>query len=182
MPYGIRMSQIKPIDVLRAIYKGKVDLLIQYADIGINFHEVTEVKQWNYLHRATPSVSPTMKINIPSLKFLIGQGLDVDGKDCYGNTPLQYAARVKNVDAINILIDAGANINTLNNEMITPLQHAFHSKPFIYEAVEALLLNGADPDHHLPSSESSIRLFVCEICNDQDRAIKELFEQIQALK
>ncbi|MCB1051753.1 MAG: ankyrin repeat domain-containing protein, partial [Acidobacteria bacterium] len=65
----------------------------------------------------------------------------------YLNTPLHYAVRVKNIEIIKIIFEAGAEIDPENKDGITPLQMTLLSKPFSYPVIRYLLSCGANPQH-----------------------------------
>jgi hypothetical protein len=48
--------------------------------------------------------------DIPMMKELLKQGLDVDSKDCHGLTAIQIAMAKNNVDMVNLLVLNGADI------------------------------------------------------------------------
>lgn len=73
--------------------------------------------------------------------------MDVHARDSFDNTPLMYASSCSNyTEIIQMLIDAGATINTENKKGITPLIIACceNKNPDI---VITLLDNGADVNH-----------------------------------
>ncbi len=55
-------------------------------------------------------------ITIEPLKYLIKAGADIDIQDGDGNTPLFYAFGAGNQKAVNLLIEAGADVNVMNKE------------------------------------------------------------------
>lgn len=68
------------------------------------------------LHRAalTPK-GETLEL----MKYLIAEGANVNAKDSEGNTPLFIAQAVKNDDAVNLLINSGADTTIKNNLGVT---------------------------------------------------------------
>lgn len=48
----------------------------------------------------------------------------VDPRDSEGCTPLHLAARANNVDAVQVLLDRGADYNIINDEGLSPLNEA----------------------------------------------------------
>ena len=65
-----------------------------------------------------------------------------------GSTSLQCAARNRKVKIVHLLIHAGANVNAGSKDGFTPLSIA--ATYGNYEAVLALIKNGADKDHQDP--------------------------------
>ncbi|WP_416381909.1 ankyrin repeat domain-containing protein [Marinobacter sp. CA1] len=80
------------------------------------------------------------------IQSLLSWGVDADGVDIYGNTPLHYAVRATNVNAIEVLIGAGAGVNRANEEGVTPLREALSIQPSSVEIVKLLLDAGARLD------------------------------------
>lgn len=160
-------------ELIRAVFKGdigKFDSLFERADI----HTVTEKEKWNVLHRALVSV--TLKPVPKMIKHLIDIGIDVNAEDCYGNTPLHYASRSKHYDVIQILLDAGAKIDHVNFDGITPLRHMLLSKPTNIDAVELLLSYGADLEHRTESG-ATIRKYVESIAHGDDAPLLDLIKK-----
>ena len=128
-------------EIMRAIFEGDVRKFDNHISQGVDLNYITQNEQWNFLHRALISVSiPPMP---EMIKHLIVKGIDVNAVDCYGNTPLHYAARIKNVEIIEMLLEAKAEINKKNKDRLTPLQLMLRKKPVDLSAINLLLLNGA---------------------------------------
>jgi ankyrin repeat protein len=93
----------------------------------------------------TPLAQAATRNDVAALRHLLDDGHHVDeGGDSW--TPLIWAARSGSVDAINVLLDAGADVNlpgsTGDNWDATPLQHAILQRQ--PAAVRLLLDRGAD--------------------------------------
>jgi len=157
----------------RALFEGNTKKLQSYFDSGLDCNELTEKERWNFLHRSTVSIS--LPINLDTLEFLIQKGTDVNQRDVYQNTPLHYAARNKNVEALSLLLKSGANVNGVNSDGVSPLHETLLKKPFNSSATELLLTNGANPEQQIGSS--TIRKFVETISHGEDIVIKKLFDQ-----
>jgi len=70
------------------------------------------------LHRHIPctDTSPAHPRRADAIPVLVASGADVNSvADASGRTPLELAARHKNVDAMNALIAAGADVGALKN-------------------------------------------------------------------
>lgn len=79
-----------------------------------------------------------------AVKALVAGGAEVDARD-NGYTPLMFAARAGNVEAINALVDAKADPNLRDcaaHDGWTPLIHALHKRQ--NAAARALVERGAD--------------------------------------
>lgn len=164
-------------DIMIAIFGGdtdKFDELVRQHGVDINM--VTEPDKWNFLHRALVSVikSPDPRM----IRHLIARGIPVNAKDRYGNTPLHYAARSKNVEAIRALLDAGADVDAVNDDGITPLREVLLRKPTILEAVDLLLSRGADM-HQSREGGVSVKEYVKAIAHGDDRKLLDLFERYE---
>ena len=61
-------------------------------------------------------------------KALAEEDIDVNIRDRSGNSPLHYAAYFNNVEIIDILHVAGADLDAQNNKGQTPLHFAYHAK------------------------------------------------------
>jgi len=82
-------------------------------------------------------------LNVEVLQYLVSQGADVNAKNCVGNTPLYFAARINSVDVLHILISHGANVNAKCSEWYTPLHGAADYNSNI-EVLKYLISQGAD--------------------------------------
>jgi len=95
---------------------------------------------------ATPLTQAAARNDVPGLRRLLADGHKADeGGDAW--TALIWATRSGSVDAMTVLLDAGADVNrpgpTGDNWDATPLQHAIlERKP---AAARLLLDRGADP-------------------------------------
>ncbi len=77
----------------------------------------------------TPAMIAADKNNIPLLEFLLSINADFNAKDNAGATPLIYAVRAGNKDAILFLLDkAKVDINEGTQRGFTPLLWAIHRK------------------------------------------------------
>ena len=101
------------------------------------------------LHLAAKSIWKQAEI----VKYLVEKGVNVNGRDKHGNTPLHYAAKVNlngnGYASTKILVDNGADVNIPNKVGRTPLHNvteiSLHSKKRNRIAI-FLLENGAHPN------------------------------------
>ncbi|KAE8574094.1 Putative Ankyrin-2 [Halyomorpha halys] len=94
---------------------------------------------WNVLFY--PVVSEQRKI----VERLLESGVDINGKDLLGTTPLHKAAQRGCIDLAYILMKNSANINAVDNYGWTPLHVAcLFSKKATLEMIQLLLDGGAD--------------------------------------
>ena len=89
--------------------------------------------------------------SIPLVKLLIGAGasLELCRCDYDSRTTLHVASLIGNVDMLQTLLDAGVDLNGLNDFRNTPLTEAIHAGHIAI--VKMLLDAGADPNVGLPS-------------------------------
>ena len=95
----------------------------------------------------TPLAQAAVRNDVAALRQLLADGHNADERDDSW-TALIWASRSGSIDAINLLLDAGADVNrpgpTGDNWDATPLQHAILERQ---RAVVRLLLDrGADPN------------------------------------
>lgn len=93
--------------------------------------------------------------NPPALRYLLEQGLSVDRPNPFGKTALMYAVQYDNLEAVKLLLAAGADVNaethipldscnyTIKTSGYTPLHYA--SRYASRNLVELLLDAGASP-------------------------------------
>ena len=113
-----------------------------------------------------------------ALNFLLSKRPNLELKNSYGQTALQYAAGEGSVQAVSILCEADADVNTRDNDQSTPLittvnsLHDVRSKPLglVKEIIQTLLEHGAVPT----LTDIRGRTFI-------DCATEETKEEIQAI-
>ena len=86
--------------------------------------------------------------SISKLKNNIKEGIDIDMLGEYASTPLHYACREGNIEAVNFLIEHGADVNKANNySTIYPLFEVINSINNIenrFLIIQSLIDNGAN--------------------------------------
>lgn len=103
------------------------------------------------------------------VRLLVKAGVDPNGRDEYGNTPLHDS--LQDEDATRALIDAGADINARNKNGETPLMWAFSQR-----VAEILLKAGADLSLRSDSGKTAL-----DYARDRKRdQIAALLEKVAA--
>lgn len=88
--------------------------------------------------------------NIKELEKSIENGIDIDALGEYDSTPLHYACREGHLEAVNLLIKGGANVNAKNDySTIYPIFEAINSvnnQENYFLIIQSLIEGGADID------------------------------------
>ena len=106
--------------------------------------KIQKKKMHNYLLRQlTEAVAQN---NFAKVEELLKHGATINGKDCFGMTPLEYAVRNGYVKMMEYLIQAGANIDTKDEDGYTLLMRVIQGFKYSvgFPMVKILLKNGAD--------------------------------------
>ena len=114
--------------------------------------ESFDANGWTPLHVATT------RDNKEILKYLLSQNpkLEICGKKMNKDTPLSYAALNGQADAIEILLNSGADVHARNDSGYTPIMVAAHERHA--KAVSKLLSGGANPNDAAGFSGSALLL------------------------
>ena len=91
------------------------------------------------LHRAAAAG------DLERARELIREGADLDAFDDIGYTPLHHAAKNQHVALIELLLDAGADINAREEETNSDTAVSVAAADSSPEVVKLLLERGADP-------------------------------------
>jgi ankyrin repeat protein len=91
-------------------------------------------------------------------------GANPNIKNGKGETPLHTAAYFKNVNAINILVSSGGNINAQNNELRTPVMYATQWGD--QTLLETVLKHGGDPKMKDIAGETCLHKFSSSYRNE----------------
>jgi len=128
-----------------AIIHGNLDEFDRLVAEGVSPAYITPSEGWNYLHRAFLIIDRSPPVSM--VERLVSLGVDVNAADSFRNTPLHYAVNQKTPEADNIvkvLVAAGANVNVLNQRLISPLRQSIGKLPIHLDIVRTLLTAGAD--------------------------------------
>jgi ankyrin repeat protein len=90
--------------------------------------------------------------NKSAIRVLANQAPLVNGREPDGTTPLHWAARVDDLEAVRLLLRAGANAQAANRYGVTPL--ALAAVNGNAAVVDALIKAGADVNATLPEGET----------------------------
>ena len=75
--------------------------------------------------------------DIPTMRYLLGKGADVDALTAGGDTPLHVAAYNGHVDAVRFLLGRGADFDIVNGKGAKPIQFAdFAKQPQVVKVLE----------------------------------------------
>ena len=106
--------------------------------------------------------------DVPMLRYLLARGARVDGVLNYGMpvrhglialdriTPLMLAASYGPIEAVRVLLDAGANVNAKDVRGMTPLIFAVSSEVQDPELVKMLLARGARVEERSKAGETAL--------------------------
>ncbi|WP_347219117.1 ankyrin repeat domain-containing protein [Chryseobacterium sp.] len=120
----LKIKKKKNNEVIEVIEKYGIDLVIQ--DIGTVLNVACLFENWELA------------------SYCIKHGADVNHRDIEESTAIIHAAKYGNKDLVELLIEAGADINVQNKYGKTALAKAISNNRTNYELIELLLQNGAD--------------------------------------
>ena len=101
-----------------AAYKGNIPLLQLLIKNGASVDAVTNLGK-NVIHMAAEGNQPSMMIYLISKEHQSSQSVDENG-----STPLHWACYAGAEEAVNFLLNLGANIDAQDKEKLTPLHLA----------------------------------------------------------
>ena len=102
----------------------------------------------------TPLIEAVKSGDTGTLRALLGQGADVNGREADGTTALHWATHRNDLTTADILIDAGAGADAATRYGVTPLSLAATNGSAAM--IDALLRAGADPNHASPEGETPL--------------------------
>ncbi len=117
--------------------------------------------------KQTPLIRAAIRGHTQTVQLLLSKGADVEMQDSTGRRALHCAAEMRRVgivakaerfvDIVSALLQAGASINSMNNNMETPLKFSFHRRANM-QIVKMLLEYGADLriDHNYSALDMAI--------------------------
>jgi len=83
------------------------------------------------------------RLNIKIVEFVLDNGAELDTPDFYGYTPLHRALNIGNIEAVELFINRGADVNNTNNKIkITPFYYAVGNGNI--KLIELFIKHGAD--------------------------------------
>jgi uncharacterized protein len=116
------------------------------------------------------------------IEHLIRRGVGMNDRDGYGNTPLHYAARWKDPELLEMLLAAGAQVDPVNKDGLTPLRLMLSKMPFELDAVEVLLAHGADVEEQAVPGGISVLDYARTIAHGEDRKLVDLMQRYRKRK
>lgn len=85
--------------------------------------------------------------NVKKVRFALGQGVDIENKDCYGATCLMTACKIGKLDMVKLLLENGADIRVRDNKENGVLKYVADKEKVTEEDIEIalfLIKNGVD--------------------------------------
>jgi uncharacterized protein len=161
-------------EIGRALFENDVVKFNSLIAGGVDINSVTNEEGWNLLHRSLITVSKPPAVEM--VKHLVVKGVDVSATDCYGNTPLHYAARLKMPELVEVLLDAGSQIDAMNLDGVIPLRESLLSKPVCLAIVELLLSRGANMNHSHQGGATVLE-YAKTIVHGADAELLEVFRR-----
>nr|XP_020655258.1 ankyrin repeat and SAM domain-containing protein 4B [Pogona vitticeps]XP_020655259.1 ankyrin repeat and SAM domain-containing protein 4B [Pogona vitticeps] len=118
--------------------------------------------------RMTPTLLAAYHGNLEALEIICRRGGDPDKCDIWGNTPLHHAASNGHTHCVSFLINVGANIFALDNDLRSPLDVAASRNQ--YECVN--LLDNAATEQNIKNPKKVSRL-KAEAQQNAERQLRE---------
>jgi ankyrin repeat protein len=156
------MKNVPLNPIYLAITSGDCDEVNRLAENGLAPAFQTDNDHWNLLHWLLVGISPDKTPSSEMIEYLIHFGVDVNGRDRFQWTPLHYACRAKRRDAVRLLLKAGADPNSVDEDGITPLHRNLVEETSL-EIIELLLQFGADPLANSPGPNAANMLKVIDM-------------------
>lgn len=112
---------------------------------GVNYHV--------YSSMPDKSVSEMAAL----IDLLVVKGCDLNARDFRGRSALHLAVLDNNVCAVCLLLEAGCNVNLVDNFDFSPLHWALQRNQQRHYIAKVLMLYGANVDFYLNTSDTKIR-------------------------
>lgn len=139
-------------DLHAAVRSGDLAKVVELTENGTDI-ETFDANGWTPLHIATAQDNSDI---LRHLLCQFSENIDVRGKQMNRDTPLSYAALNGKADAIEILLEFGANVHARDNCNYTPIMMAAYERHA--KAVSKLLRGGANPNDEADFSGSALLL------------------------
>jgi len=157
--------------------KGNMEIVKYIIDNKADINAINSVGSTPLM---TVAANGDYKDCVEILKCLIENGADIEVKGVYThrdikyeNNALMYAAESGNLQCVNILIKAGANVNSNNFTGLTPLMVALRRRNN-YAVAKKLIEKGADVNAKTIHSET-VLMFAAS--SDNTKTIKMLIDK-----
>jgi ankyrin repeat protein len=120
--------------------KGNIEIIAMLLNHGADIHALNKKGQ-NVIHSLVSNYSGGT-YDVAALEYYLEQGVDINGKDSDGETPIFCCIEFERLDLLRALIENGADIEATDKHGRTPLWHAIEKRnTFI---VKLLLENGVN--------------------------------------
>lgn len=169
----IALGAIAVAVVMSLAYAGVIGIFTTTAALAVPSFMAMDDEFYDEMYTVegeTPLMAAAAEGDLAGVEQALADGEDVHAKDAEGSDALMYAIYWGDPDVIQTLLDAGADVNTLNN-YTTPLAIAVLHED--YESAKLLIENGADPTLEGPDGLSAID----EMGADSEEEFMERLEQ-----
>ena len=190
--YEELINKIKSIDYLKYRLINKYDeydifecienankypFLNEFIDLYLSFNP-DKVDKKNFCGETPLMVSFTLNNNMETCKIILKHSPNLELKDKHNSTALFYACEIKNTDDLNnmikLLLDMGADYNTINNYNRTPLFRLCTNKYANIDTYKMFLDKNIDINYK--NKYNSVLNVFC-LFNNNNPEIIDLFKQ-----
>src|SRR5579871_4223348 len=136
-PLAIAVKSFKSRDAAIFLLQHGARIICQGAETIKNtvLHIAIEAPDWTIVEKQQFSMVRLLMERFPEL---LATNEAVNAVNAKGDTPLHYAAALGDYDSAQILLENGANPNTVNNKGFTPYMNAQLSRYFILQKVRMI--------------------------------------------